>query len=126
MHQLMGHPKPEGSGRVPHGPEFPGEANGFQKLHAPFLKERRTRGLVQGSVQEIRGVRPSVHGPKTDSSNAFTSCARILDLGRCLCAYTPKALGGLRPSYSAHVRPGEHRAPVRLPSAVVMTEAPRP
>src|SRR5580700_12345207 len=66
---------------------------------------------------------PGVHGPKTDSSNAFTSCARILDLGRCLCAYTPKALSGLRPSYSAHVRFGEHGAPVRLPSAFVMLPA---
>ena len=50
---------------MPHGPEFPVEANGFQKPHAPFLNERRIRGLVQGSVQEIRGVRPGVHGPKT-------------------------------------------------------------
>ena len=32
------------------------------KLHAPFLKERRTRGLVWGSVQEIRGVCVGVAG----------------------------------------------------------------
>jgi hypothetical protein len=47
---------------VPHVPEFPVDANGFHKLHAPFLKERRTRGLVQGSVQEIRGVCTGVAG----------------------------------------------------------------
>jgi hypothetical protein len=28
----------------------------FRELHAPFLKERRTRGFVQCSVQEIRGI----------------------------------------------------------------------
>jgi hypothetical protein len=27
-----------------------------RELHAPFLNERRTRGRVQGSVQEIRGI----------------------------------------------------------------------
>jgi len=39
-----------------HGLEFPVAFNGFYKLHAPFLKERRTRGLVRGSLQEIRAV----------------------------------------------------------------------
>jgi hypothetical protein len=29
---------------------------GFDELHAPFLKERRTRGLVRCSEQEIRGI----------------------------------------------------------------------
>jgi hypothetical protein len=29
---------------------------GFCGLHAPFLKERRTRGPVQRNVQEIRGI----------------------------------------------------------------------
>src|ERR1700736_6347189 len=37
-------------------PRFPVKLNGFHALHAPFLKERRTRGLVQGCVQEIRGI----------------------------------------------------------------------
>jgi hypothetical protein len=32
------------------------ECRGLRELHAPFLKERRTRGLVQGCVQEIRGI----------------------------------------------------------------------
>jgi len=27
-----------------------------RELHAPFLNERRTRGRVQGSVQELRGI----------------------------------------------------------------------
>src|SRR5271156_1776454 len=31
-------------------PGFPVELGGFGKLHAPFLTERRTRGLVQRSV----------------------------------------------------------------------------
>jgi hypothetical protein len=30
--------------------------SGLRRLHALFLKERRTRGPVQCSVQEIRGV----------------------------------------------------------------------
>jgi hypothetical protein len=42
--------------RVAPYPRFPVEVNGFRELHAPFLKERRTRGLVQGCVQEIRGI----------------------------------------------------------------------
>jgi hypothetical protein len=42
--------------RVPHIPRFPVKLRGFRTPHAPFLKERRTRGLVQGCVQEIRGI----------------------------------------------------------------------
>jgi hypothetical protein len=45
-----------------HGPEFPVGFNGFHKLHAPFLKERRTRGRIQGSLQEIRGVCAGISG----------------------------------------------------------------
>jgi hypothetical protein len=40
---------------APH-PRFPVEVSGFPTLHAPFLKERRTRSPVQGCVQEIRGI----------------------------------------------------------------------
>jgi hypothetical protein len=40
---------------APH-PRFPVKCRGFRGLHAPFLRERRTRGHVQGSVQEIRGI----------------------------------------------------------------------
>jgi len=40
---------------APH-PRFPVEFRGFPELHAPFLKERRTRGPVQCCVQEIRGI----------------------------------------------------------------------
>ncbi len=40
---------------APH-PRFPVKLGGFRALHAPFLKERRTRRLVHGSVQEIRGI----------------------------------------------------------------------
>src|SRR5258708_19149790 len=32
------------------------EVSWFRELHAPFLKERRTRGLVHRCVQEIRGI----------------------------------------------------------------------
>ena len=55
-------PKVVPPGRVPHGLEFPVAFNGFHKLHAPFVKERRTRGLVRGSLQEIRGVCTGVAG----------------------------------------------------------------
>ncbi len=37
-------------------PRFPVRLKGFDELHAPFLNERRTRGLVRCSVQEIRGI----------------------------------------------------------------------
>jgi hypothetical protein len=37
-------------------PRFPVRFSGFRKPHAPFLKERRTRCLVQCHVQEIRGI----------------------------------------------------------------------
>jgi hypothetical protein len=40
---------------APH-PRFPVKCRELRQLHASFLKERRTRGLVQGSVQEIRGT----------------------------------------------------------------------
>ena len=40
---------------APH-PRFPVEFRGFHELHAPLLKERRTRGLLQSCVQEIRGI----------------------------------------------------------------------
>ena len=39
-----------------HEPRFPVESRGFPALHAPFLKERRTRGPVQSCVQEIGGI----------------------------------------------------------------------
>jgi hypothetical protein len=45
---------PPGLG-APH-PRFPVELGGFRALHAPFLKERRTRGALHCSVQEIRGI----------------------------------------------------------------------
>src|SRR5260370_8361610 len=37
-------------------PRFPGKFRGSCEPHAPFLKERRTRGSVWGRVQEIRGI----------------------------------------------------------------------
>jgi len=40
---------------APH-PRFPVRLKGFDELHAPFLNERRTRGFVRCSVQEIRGI----------------------------------------------------------------------
>jgi hypothetical protein len=46
---------PHQSPGAPH-PRFPVEFRGFPELHAPFLKERRTRGPFQSCVQEIRGI----------------------------------------------------------------------
>jgi hypothetical protein len=43
-----------------------------------------------------------------DFSNAFTSCAGILDLGSSLLPAQQKRSIGLRPSFPAHVRWGEH------------------
>jgi len=72
----------------------------------------------------LPGLPWGVHGPKTDSSNAFTPWAGLLLLGRSL-RHIAKALGGAAPwaappSFSAHVRPtasrgrlGEHGAPVQ-------------
>ena len=40
---------------APH-PRFPVKLNGFRAPLAPFLEERRIRGPVQCSVQEIRGI----------------------------------------------------------------------
>src|ERR1700722_10615809 len=57
-------------------------------------------------------VRPSVHGLKMDFSNAFTQYTRVVALGRGPFARVAVALEGLRPSFSAHVRFGEHGAPV--------------
>jgi hypothetical protein len=37
-------------------PRFPVRFHGLRALHAPFLKERRTRSRVQRCVQEIRGI----------------------------------------------------------------------
>jgi hypothetical protein len=54
---------------------FPVELAGVGELHAAFLNESRTRGCWWCPVQEIR-----IHGPKTDFSNAFTPCTRILAL----------------------------------------------
>jgi hypothetical protein len=39
-------------------PRFPVKCRGSRELHAPFLKERRTRGRVQGGVHKIRGICP--------------------------------------------------------------------
>src|SRR5580700_7411214 len=44
-------------------------------------------------------VLPSVHGPKTDFSNAFTHCTRTLALGRSLFARVTEALEGAAPVF---------------------------
>jgi hypothetical protein len=49
-----------------------------------------------------------------DSSNAFTLLHADLAFGRSLFGNVTKALeGAARPSFSAHVRWGEHGAPVQ-------------
>src|SRR5580700_3449626 len=107
----------------PMAPNFLLRPMGSKNLMRLSLKKGAHGDLSRAACRKFGVFAQSAHGPKTDSSNAFTSCVRFLDLGRCLCAYTPKALGGLRPSYSAHVRFGEHGAPVRFPSAFVMLPA---
>jgi hypothetical protein len=69
---------------------FPVEFAGAADPHATFLNESRTRGCWWGLVQEIR-----IHGQK---AMLFTK---------------QKRSKGLRPSSSAHVRWGEHGAPVQ-------------
>jgi hypothetical protein len=48
-------PRPNQLPGAPH-PRFPVEFCGFPALHAPFPKERRTRGSFESCVQEIRGI----------------------------------------------------------------------
>jgi hypothetical protein len=71
---------------------FPVGLAGVGELHAAFLNESRTRGCWWRPVQEIR-----IHGPKTDFSNAFTPCTRILALRRSLFARVAEALEGAAP-----------------------------
>jgi hypothetical protein len=54
-------------------------------------------------------VRTSVHGPNMNSSNAFGKRARALD--------------GLRPSFSAHVRPRERGAPIEIAAELAVVLA---
>ncbi len=65
------------------------------------LREINRKGRGVGRVPHVR---PSVRGPKMTCFKCFHSRRR---LGRSF-----KAFVGLRPSYSAHVRWGEHGAPV--------------
>src|ERR1700692_1013941 len=78
---------------------FPVELAGVGELHAAFLNESRTRGSWWCPVQEIR-----IHGPKTDSSNAFTPCATILAFARSIFARVAHLIksireGALRPHH---------------------------
>ncbi|MDT7810791.1 MAG: hypothetical protein QOJ42_707, partial [Acidobacteriaceae bacterium] len=47
--------------------------------------------------ERVPNVRPGVEGPKTDSSNAFAPCARILDLCRGHVTHVARALEGAAP-----------------------------
>jgi hypothetical protein len=89
-------------------PGFPVELPGVDELHAAFLNESRTRIRRWRPVQEIRD-----HGPKTDFSNAFTPLHEDSCPWPVSFAHVTEALEGLRPSFSAHVRFGEHGAPVQ-------------
>jgi hypothetical protein len=53
---------------------------------------------VYGSGR-VPHVRPGVHGPKTDFSNAFTPCATTLALRRSLLARLAERWKGLRPVF---------------------------
>jgi hypothetical protein len=82
-----------------------------------------TKVLGSGRVPHVR---PSVHGPKTDSSNAFTACARSDDLGRSHFAQLSKSVGrGCAPSFSAHVGLGEHGAPLKRTGLRSLLQPPR-
>ena len=52
--------------------------------------------LIPGRVPHVR---LSVHGPKTDSSNAFAPCETILALGRNSFASVAERWKGLRPVF---------------------------
>jgi hypothetical protein len=49
---------------------------------------------------------------------------RLFAFGTGFSGQMTKAIVGLRPAFSAHVRWGEHGAPVRFPPALVTTQAP--
>jgi hypothetical protein len=85
-------------------PRFPAEVCAVDTLHAPFLNERRTRGPLLHSVQEI-GVKPhfGLSGIPQHSTPAFsltcTSDRWIVYLQRTHYAPTQKIeqLGACRP-----------------------------
>jgi hypothetical protein len=54
---------------------FPVELNGVATLHAPFLTERRTRGAVLCSVQEIRAA-SQLHRKSGEQQSNFTKTTR--------------------------------------------------
>jgi hypothetical protein len=60
------------------------------------MKNVELRNTVLGSGR-VPHVRPSVHGPETDFSNAFTPCIEMLVLGRSLFAGVVRALEGAAP-----------------------------
>ena len=70
----------------------------------------KNEALFPGRVPHVR---PSVHGPKTHFSNAFIPCAGILPLGRSPLHVWQSVGTGCAQSFSAHVRWGEHGAPVQ-------------
>jgi hypothetical protein len=84
-------------GRVPHGREFPVGSGGFHKLHAPFLKERRTRGPVSSTLQEIRVFAPAYMGRKWILPMLSLYTHGTLALGRGLLG-TSQKLGWAAPS----------------------------
>ncbi len=65
-------------------PNFLLGSNGFHKLHAPFLKERRTRGRIQGSLQEIRGVCAGISG----ALHGLNEMGKALPLFSFICIET--------------------------------------
>ena len=85
---------------------------GRPELRSAASARFRLKTTVVGSGR-VPHVRLSVHGPKTGSSNAFTPCARTLFLVRSLFTAEQKRSEGCAPPSSAHVRSGEHGAPVQ-------------
>jgi hypothetical protein len=79
--------------------------NARSRKSFPIVGVRTSFQTLVGAKNEARfsgrvpHVRPSVHGPKTDFSNAFTQCTRILALGRGLFPCVTKALEGAAPVF---------------------------
>ena len=89
-------------------------------LESPADFISQPRSMVLGRVPHVR---PSVHGPKTDFSNAFTPSATILAFRRSLLPAWQKRWKGCAPSFSAHVRWANMGHPSREVGLVVGSRA---
>jgi hypothetical protein len=98
---------------APRLPGFPVEIDGFSEIHAAFREESRTRGFVPEPRNRKSGFAQAYLGRKRCFSNAFTPCARALTRPNSILPQSRSVGRGCAPSFSAHVRCGEHGAPVQ-------------